>query len=349
MNNNNNTNISERLLSAKNFDVVDQKLEDTIRPKKLSSFIGQDNLKKNLGVFISAAKLRNESLDHVLFYGPPGLGKTTISQIIANEMGSSIKYISGPSITKQGDLAAIITSLEEKDILFIDEIHRLPIQVEEILYSAMEDYKIDFMVGEGATARSIRVDLPKFTLVGATTRYGMLSSPLRDRFGILLQLNFYNPNDLVHIILRSAKILNVEITEEAAFEIAKSSRGTPRISNKLLRRLRDFLTISKSEILDIHLTKNALNNLGVDDSGLDDLDRRYLKAIYEFYNGGPVGIDTLVAVLSESKDTLEEAVEPYLLQQGYIAKTQRGRVITDIAKNYLYSSKFIKFKETEEM
>lgn len=310
-------------------------LEINVRPNRLKDFVGQKKIKDNLDIFIQASKQRNENLDHILFYGPPGLGKTTLSQIVASEMESSIKYISGPAISKQGDLAAIITNLAPKDILFIDEIHRIPISVEEMLYIAMEDYKIDFIVGEGPTARSIRIDLPRFTLVGATTRFGMLSSPLRDRFGIVLQLDFYDLDELTLVVLRSCKILGLAIEKPAAVEIAKRSRGTPRIANRLLRRLRDFLTISAKNTLDVALVNKGLWQLGVDSYGLDDLDRKYLQSIVKYYNGGPVGIDTIATILSESKDTIEETIEPYLIKNGLIVKTPRGRALAKEGWDYI--------------
>jgi holliday junction DNA helicase RuvB len=316
-------------------DLENSESDITIRPSKLDEFVGQSKIKDNLKVFIGASKQRGESLDHILFYGPPGLGKTTLSQIIASEMEVSIKYVSGPSITKQGDLAAIITNLEQGGILFIDEIHRLPISVEEILYSAMEDYKIDFVVGEGPTARSLRIDLPQFTLVGATTRYGLLSAPLRDRFGITLQLNFYEEIELQSIVMRAANILKLDITKKGAAEVAKRSRGTPRIANRLLRRIRDFATISSSNIVDEELAHGALLQLGIDERGLDDLDRKYLESIAKFYDGGPVGIDTIATMLGESKDTIEDTVEPFLIQNGYIARTPRGRIIGKVGWQYL--------------
>ncbi len=314
-------------------------VDSNLRPKKIDDFIGQKKLKNNLKVFLQASKLRKESLDHTLFYGPPGLGKTTLSQIIANEMEAKIKFTSGPAISKSGDLAAIISTLEFRDILFIDEIHRLPISVEEVLYSAMEDFKLDFVVGEGATARSIRIDLPKFTLVGATTRYGLLSSPLRDRFGITLQLEFYEIEELEQIILRSANILNIDITKSAIVEIAKRSRGTPRIANRMLKRIRDFLTISEQNHIDEKLVDNALTQLGVDKLGLDNLDRKYLESIAKFYDGGPVGIDTIATMLSQSKDTIEDTVEPFLLQIGFISRSPRGRIMTKYAWNHIGAKK----------
>lgn len=323
--------MESRVLSPESQDETDI----SIRPHKLDEFIGQADLKANLKIFIAASKARAESLDHLLFYGPAGLGKTTLSQIISQEMGASIKFTAGPAITKQGDLAAIISNLEPNDILFIDEIHRLPIVVEEVLYTAMEDFKIDIILGEGPTARSLRIDLPKFTLVGATTRYGLLSAPLRDRFGIAMQLDFYKVAELVEIIMRSATIIKVVITEDGAMEIARRSRGTPRIANRLLRRIRDFLTMSNKKSIDKELANYALLQLGVDNKGLDSLDRKYLNAIAKFYKGGPVGITTIATMLSESKDTIEDTVEPFLMQSGYIARTPRGRVISATGWEYL--------------
>lgn len=322
---------TERLVSPLN-----QALENsTLRPRSLNEFIGQSSLKENLEVFIKAAKTRGEHLDHVLFYGPPGLGKTTLSEIIAFEMGSNLKITSGPVITKPGDLAAILTNLKEKDILFIDEIHRLSIAAEEVLYSAMEDFKLDIIIGEGPVARNIRIDLPKFTLVGATTRYGLLSNPLRDRFSIVLRLAFYSDKELEEVITRTAKILKVSISKEGAKEVAKRCRGTPRIANSLLKRMCDFLVTSEKSAIDEELANFALSRLGVDNNGFDELDRKYLKAIAEFYKGGPVGIETLAAVLSENKGTVEDVIEPYLLKKGFVIKTPKGRSITEKTWNYL--------------
>ncbi|MGV3279053.1 Holliday junction branch migration DNA helicase RuvB [Rickettsiales bacterium LUAb2] len=323
--------VSERIISAENTEFDNNR----IRPVSLNDFIGQKQLKDNLEVFIAAAKKREQHLDHVLLYGPPGLGKTTLAEIIANEIGSNLKIASGPTITKAGDLAAILTNLEAKDVLFIDEIHRMNISVEEVLYSAMEDFKLDIMIGEGPSARSIRIDLPNFTLVGATTRYGLISNPLRDRFSIVFRLAFYDDLELQKIITRSAKILKANITEDGAKEIAKRSRGTPRIANSLLKRMCDFLIVSDREVIDETLANFALQKLGVDINGFDELDRKYLEAIALLYKGGPVGIDTLAAVLSENKGTIEDVVEPYLLKKGFVIKTPKGRAITEATWKYL--------------
>lgn len=310
-------------------------IENTLRPLFLSDFIGQHKIKENLKVFIESAKIRKETLDHTLFYGPPGLGKTTLSQIIAHEMGVGFKGTSGPIISKAGDLAAILTNLQPNDILFIDEIHRLHTSVEEVLYSAMEDYKLDIIIGEGPAARTIKIDLPKFTLVGATTRLGLLSNPLRDRFGIPLKLNFYTPEELQKIVERDCEILNVSISSEASYEVAKRSRGTPRIAIRLLKRVRDFAIVAKKNEIDLEIVKLALERLNVDEIGLDSSDIKYLKFIIENYGGGPVGIDTISAGLSEERDSIEDTIEPYLIQQGFINKTPRGRVATQNAYKHL--------------
>lgn len=317
-----------------------QELENTeldvkVRPSKLDDFLGQEALKANLNIFIQSALQRRDVLDHVLFYGPPGLGKTTLAQILASELTVNIKYVSGPAITKQGDLIAIVSNLEPSSVLFIDEIHRLAISVEEVLYSAMEDFKVDFMLGEGPTARSMRLDLPKFTLVGATTRYGMLSSPLRDRFGITLQLNFYTYKELAGIVQRSAQLFKMDIDYEASLMIARRSRGTPRVANRLLKRIRDFSTLADVNIINERLVGNALNQLGIDEHGLDNVDRKYIECLYHYYQGGPVGIETIAAILGETKDTIEDTIEPFLLQNGYIARTSRGRVIAKLGWDYL--------------
>lgn len=307
----------------------------TIRPRALADFIGHDALKQNLSVFVSAARKRAEAMDHVLLYGPPGLGKTTLAHIVANELGTNFRATSAPMLTKQGDLAAILTALEPMDVLFIDEIHRLPTAIEEVLYSAMEDFKLDIMLGEGPTAKSVRVDLPPFTLVGATTRTGLLSNPLRDRFGIDLRLSFYSVDDLAKIIMRSANILGTQIDEAGARMLAASSRGTPRIANRLLKRARDFaVAIGKSSI-DIDTIKTTLYQLHIDEKGLDEIDREYINAIIKHYAGGPVGIDNLAAALSEPADTIEDVIEPYLMQLGFVQRTPRGRVVTENGYKHL--------------
>lgn len=312
----------------------EQGTENMLRPLYLQDFLGQEKIKDNLKVFINAAKNRGESLDHALFYGPPGLGKTTLAQIIAHEMGVGFKGTSGPIITKSGDLAAILTNLQAGDILFIDEIHRLHTAVEEVLYSAMEDFKLDLIIGEGPAARAIKIDLPKFTLVGATTRIGLLTKPLKDRFGIPLRLNFYEIDELKTIVIRDAKILQTKITEEAALEIAKRSRGTPRIAIRLLKRVRDFLE-NQNDLVDKNLADLALKRLEIDDQGLDSADHRYLKFIAVNYSGGPVGIETIASGIGEERDSIEDTIEPYLIQKGFIDKTPRGRVLTKMAMDYL--------------
>ncbi|MBX7146243.1 MAG: Holliday junction branch migration DNA helicase RuvB [Alphaproteobacteria bacterium] len=309
--------------------------EKSLRPQYLNDFVGQKKLKENLSVFIEAARVRKDALDHLLFFGPPGLGKTTLSQIVAHELGVGFRATSGPIITKAGDLAALLTNLQPRDVLFIDEIHRLNPAVEEILYPAMEDFHLDLIIGEGPAARSVRIDLPPFTLVGATTRSGLISTPLRERFGIPLRLEFYTDNDLEKIIQRAAKILKINITQEGASEIAKRSRGTARIAGRLLRRIRDFAEVAKTGHIDKILADQALTSLDIDIFGFDLMDRRYLQCIAFNYEGGPVGIDTLAAALSEQKDTLEEVIEPYLIQQGFLQRTPRGRMLTLSGYNYL--------------
>ncbi len=309
--------------------IEDEKHENVLRPSFLGDFIGQKKLKENLEIFLNSAKSRNDSLDHTLFYGPPGLGKTTLAQIISHEMGVGFKSTSGPVISKSGDLAAILTNLQAGDVLFIDEIHRLNKNVEEVLYSAMEDFKLDIIIGEGPSARAIKIDLPKFTLVGATTRLGAIANPLKDRFGIPLRINFYDIVELEQIIIRDSKILNIGIENSASKEIAKRSRGTPRIAIRLLKRVRDFAINANLNIVNQKIADYALTQLEIDQNGLDSSDHRYLRFIAENYRGGPVGVETISSAISEEKDTVEDSIEPYLIQQGLIEKTPRGRVITE--------------------
>lgn len=321
----------ERFLDAN----IPDEMGASIRPRSLTDFIGHEGLKQNLSVFISGAKSRGESMDHVLLYGPPGLGKTTLAHIVANELGTSFRATSAPMLTKQGDLAAILTALEPMDVLFIDEIHRLPTAIEEVLYSAMEDFKLDIMLGEGPSAKSVRIDLPPFTLVGATTRTGLLSNPLRDRFGIDLRLTFYSPEDLAKIIIRSARILGTEIDAQGALMLAKSARGTPRIANRLLKRARDFASALGKNQITADTIKTTLFQLHIDECGLDEIDREYMNTIVKYYAGGPVGIENLSAALSEPSDTIEDVIEPYLMQLGFVQRTPRGRVITDLGYSHL--------------
>lgn len=327
-----------------NTDIMpeDDKLETGLRPSSLSEYIGQEKAKQNLRIFIEAAKKRGESLDHVLLYGPPGLGKTTLAGIVAAEMGVNLKITSGPAIEKPGELAAILNNLSENDVLFIDEIHRLNKQVEEVLYPAMEDFAIDVVIGKGATARSIRLDLPRFTLVGATTRAGMLTAPLRDRFGVVNRLEFYNVTELMQIIIRSANILCVSIDDEGALEIAKRSRGTPRLANRFLKRVRDFAQVEHDGVIDYDIAKKALDRLEVDSQGLDHIDRMILETMIHKFGGGPVGLDTLAAAIGEDAGTLEDVYEPYLIKNGFINRTPRGRIVTDYCYRHFGLENLIK-------
>lgn len=323
-----------RIISRENMN-EDNDIEYTLRPKTLEEYIGQDKVKENLAVFIEAAKQRGESMDHVLLYGPPGLGKTTLSNIIANEMNVNIRVTSGPAIEKQGDLAALLTNLSENDILFIDEIHRLNKSVEEVLYPAMEDYALDIIIGKGPSARSIRLDLPKFTLIGATTRAGQLSAPLRDRFGVILRLELYTTEQLTEIVTRSAQILDIKCEHEGAVELAKRSRGTPRIANRLLKRVRDFAQVIGDGVITKEIASMALDRLEIDKLGLDSIDRRVLELIIKNYGGGPVGIETLAAAIGEESVTLEDVCEPFLMQMGFLSRTPRGRCVTPLAYKHL--------------
>ncbi len=306
-----------------------------LRPKTLKDFTGQSELKENLAIFIESARKRNETMDHTLFYGPPGLGKTTLAQIISSELGVNFRMTSGPVLAKAGDLAAILTNLEEKDVLFIDEIHRMSSVVEEVLYPALEDFELDLVIGEGPAARTVRIELQPFTLVGATTRLGLLTTPLRDRFGIPIRLEFYSVEELLEIILRASKFMKIKTDNLGGLEIAKRSRGTPRIANRLLRRVADFAVVEGTGIITKDIADSSLTRIGVDLAGLDSADRKYLKIIAENYAGGPVGVETISAAMSEARDALEEVIEPYLLQQGFLQRTSRGRMITEKAWNHL--------------
>ncbi len=323
----------DRITSGERFP--EDSFEKNIRPTSIDEYVGQTEVKENLNIFIKAAKMRNEPLDHVLLYGPPGLGKTTLAYIIANELGSNIKTTSGPSIEKSGDLAAVLSSLEEGDVLFIDEIHRIPRFIEEILYSAMEDFTLDIIVGSEASSRNIRIDLPPFTLVGATTRAGDLTGPLRDRFGIVNKLNYYTEEELKQIAMRTSHVLDTAITEDAAYELARRSRGTPRITNRLFKRVRDFALVMGDGSIDLDICKLALDRLKVDSLGLDDTDYNLLKSIIEKFNGGPVGIEAIASSIGEEQTTIEDVYEPYLLQTGLLKRTSRGRMVTKKAYDHL--------------
>lgn len=325
----------ERIINPDLKNELEERLENSLRPASLDEYIGQDKVKENMKIYIEAAKKRGEPLDHCLFYGPPGLGKTTISTIIANEMHSNIKITSGPAIEKPGDLAAILTNLSEYDVLFIDEIHRLSKSVEEILYPALEDFTLDIVIGKGPSSKSIRLDLPRFTLIGATTKAGSLTTPLRDRFGIIHRLELYSIEDLTTIVKRSSKILNIEIENEAAVEIARRSRGTPRIANRLLKRVRDYAMVLGNGKIDLKIAKHALNKLEIDELGLDEIDRKLLESMIIQYGGRPVGIEALAVTIGEEVDTIEDVYEPYLIQIGFIARTLRGRMVLPSAYKHL--------------
>lgn len=325
----------ENRMSAPEYTPADEEIENSLRPKQLTDYVGQEKAKENLSIYIKAAKQRGEPLDHVLFYGPPGLGKTTLAGIVANEMDVNIRVTSGPAIEKQGDLVAILSNLEQGDVLFIDEIHRLNRTVEEILYPAMEDGKIDIIIGKGPSARSYQLSLPKFTLIGATTRAGQLSAPLRDRFGVILRLEMYTPDELSQIVKRSSKILNIPVDDEGAYQIASRSRGTPRIANRLLKRSRDFAEVKYEGVITAEAAASALNSMEIDELGLDSIDRRLLTTMIKNYNGGPVGLETISAAIGEESVTIEDVYEPYLMQIGFLARTPRGRIVTPAGYKHL--------------
>ena len=338
----------DRFINPSNQDTEEENFERALRPKKLSEYVGQEKIREQLEVFIGAAKKRNEALDHVLLFGPPGLGKTTLANIISKEMGVNLRQTSGPVLEKTGDLAALLSNLEENDVLFIDEIHRLSPVIEEILYPAMEDYRLDIMIGEGPSARSVKLELPSFTLIGATTRAGMLTNPLRDRFGIVSRLEFYSHEELTKIVTRSASLLEVEIDQEGASEIANRSRGTPRIANRLLRRVRDFAEVKSKGKVNKSTADAALKMLDVDLIGLDLMDRSFLLSIIEKFSGGPVGLDNIAAAIGEEKETIEDVIEPYLIQQGYLMRSPRGRLATEKAYKH-FDLKYFKNNQNDEL